>query len=377
MRALPFKPLSTTLALLTIVTLSACNKPANSGAVKGEVDPSAGVESKASAKSPGQKRTWEEIIMRADAADAAEYSAEVQKDLAVDEDTAKKYDQQDSELRESIKAKKVPLTQGRSYDDAALLRLQNGLIAFDSVKGMDLLTRASAKRDFFTLFRSIETQMNGQFCNAAAAVVVLNAMHHTSGLVAPVVAKPRAKDIKGQLKYVAGFGMWTQENLFEFTDASEVRAPQNIIGHGMDLDLYGEFLKKLPITVEVTHAGPAKGQTWTPMQNAQAFMDWQHKAINNVMTDGGYMIVNYHRTPLGQPRGAHYSPIAAYAKDPSNGKGMFLVLDVARFKLPAYWVPEQLLWEAMATEDSDEALPNRYRGYIEVKPDAQYVSLPQ
>ena len=43
--------------------------------------------------------------------------------------------------------------------------------------------------------------------------------------------------------------------------------------------------------------------------------------------------------------GGHFSPLAAY-----NGKADdLLLMDVARYKYPPFWVDTDLLWQAMAT----------------------------
>ena len=47
-----------------------------------------------------------------------------------------------------------------------------------------------------------------------------------------------------------------------------------------------------------------------------------------------YVIVNYLRRTLGQERGGHISPLAAYDADADR----FLILDVSRYKYPPVWV---------------------------------------
>ena len=60
--------------------------------------------------------------------------------------------------------------------------------------------------------------------------------------------------------------------------------------------------------------------------------------------------------PLTHPRlagpnagGGHFSPIGGY----HAGADAALVLDVARFKYPPYWVPLPRLWEASLVVDDD------------------------
>ena len=71
-----------------------------------------------------------------------------------------------------------------------------------------------------------------------------------------------------------------------------------------------------------------------------------------------YVIVNYLRRTIGQERGGHISPLAAYDAETDR----FLVLDVSRYKYPPVWVKAEDLFAAMNTPDSDNE--NRTRGYV-------------
>ncbi|CAJ2641211.1 glutathione gamma-glutamylcysteinyltransferase 1-like [Trifolium pratense] len=60
--------------------------------------------------------------------------------------------------------------------------------------------------------------------------------------------------------------------------------------------------------------------------------------------DDCHIISSYHRKALKQTGDGHYSPIGGYHAE----KDMVLVLDVARFKYPPYWIPLTNLWEGMS-----------------------------
>ena len=75
-------------------------------------------------------------------------------------------------------------------------------------------------------------------------------------------------------------------------------------------------------------------------------------------TPNQYVIVNYLRRSIGQERGGHISPLAAYDADTDR----FLVLDVSRYKYPPVWVQAADLYAAMNTPDSDNQ--NRTRGFV-------------
>jgi len=72
----------------------------------------------------------------------------------------------------------------------------------------------------------------------------------------------------------------------------------------------------------------------------------------------GPVIVNYLRKAIGQERGGHISPLAAYDAKADR----FLILDVARYKYPPVWVKTSEIFDAMNTTDSDN--DNKTRGYV-------------
>lgn len=59
------------------------------------------------------------------------------------------------------------------------------------------------------------------------------------------------------------------------------------------------------------------------------------------------LVVCFDRAALGQTGTGHYSPVAAYDAETDR----VLILDVARFKYPPYWVPVEDLFKAMVPVD--------------------------
>jgi Phytochelatin synthase len=60
------------------------------------------------------------------------------------------------------------------------------------------------------------------------------------------------------------------------------------------------------------------------------------------------VIVNFDRRGIGQEGGGHFSPLGSYNKQ----QDAFLIMDVAKYKYPASWVPTELLYSAMASIDT-------------------------
>ena len=59
------------------------------------------------------------------------------------------------------------------------------------------------------------------------------------------------------------------------------------------------------------------------------------------------VLANIHRPPLSQPGGGHWSPISTY----DRGTDSFLVLDVAKYKFPPFFVKTATLYDSLSTVD--------------------------
>ena len=75
---------------------------------------------------------------------------------------------------------------------------------------------------------------------------------------------------------------------------------------------------------------------------------------------GTHVVVSFHRGALKQTGEGHFSPLGGY----SRRHNAVLVMDVARFKYPPYWVPLPALWDAMQPPDP---ATGRARGYCVLK----------
>jgi len=78
---------------------------------------------------------------------------------------------------------------------------------------------------------------------------------------------------------------------------------------------------------------------------------------------GKRMMINFKGQDFGlQLLNGHFSPIGAYHKDAQK----VLILDVARYKYPSYWVDVDRIWDSMLTNDNMQK--DFARGYLVVKP---------
>ena len=212
---------------------------------------------------------------------------------------------------------------------AETLSLPDRLLDFRSPQGEALLLETPSLDGYFRVSTAFETQKNQAYCGVASMVIALNAME------VPAPTTPEYQP----------YTMFTQENVL--TEKSETILPRAVLANqGMTLDQLGQILALYPVKVEVHHAAPGGLDEFRTL--AGGFVKERHQVV----------LVNYLRKALGQERGGHISPLAAY--DPKADR--FLILDVARYKYPPVWVTASDLFDAMNTPDADN--DNKTRGFV-------------
>jgi hypothetical protein len=217
---------------------------------------------------------------------------------------------------------------------AQTLALPDDLIAFNSPQGEELLLESDAKDDFWNLSMQFVTQVNQAYCGVASMVMVLNSL----GIPAP------------EAPQYAPYHVFTQENFFDNPATRQVLSPEMVAQQGMTLDELAGLLSSYSVEVQVYHS-------------ADTTLDaFRQQVAENLAQPGNFVLVNYLRSAIGQERGGHISPIAAYNQESDR----FLILDVARYKYPPVWVEAEDLWQAMATMDSTSG---QTRGFVLISGD--------
>jgi hypothetical protein len=128
---------------------------------------------------------------------------------------------------------------------------------------------------------------------------------------------------------------------------SAIRAEERVEESGMTLAELGAILSCYGAKVTVHHA------------ENESVEQFRELAALNLEHPGDFLIVNYLREDIGQYKGGHFSPLAAWHRQTDR----FLILDVADYKYPPVWVETEALFAAMA---SIEAFSGRSRGYVTI-----------
>ncbi|GFR99330.1 glutathione gamma-glutamylcysteinyltransferase [Elysia marginata] len=86
-------------------------------------------------------------------------------------------------------------------------------------------------------------------------------------------------------------------------------------------------------------------------------------------SDDVVFIVSYSRKTSGQLGDGHFSPIAGY----HEGRDLVLMLDIARFKYPPYWMKLETMLESMKPLDS---VTGKSRGFVVLSVEKEKVQSP-
>ena len=200
----------------------------------------------------------------------------------------------------------------------AVEKLPANLLSLESREGAVLLQQ-DLHQNTTGLFAHFTTQQTVTYCGVASAVMVLNAM----GVAAPVDPT------------YTPYTYFTQANFFN-DKVSAIIPAKAVSKSGMTLS-------------QLAHAMETYGVKATPFFANKMDIKAFRKMATQALSQDQYVTVNFLRTALGQQGGGHHSPLAAYDEKADR----FLLLDVARYKYPAYWVKTDDLWNAINTMDGE------------------------
>ena len=209
------------------------------------------------------------------------------------------------------------LTTGKTKSQT--LELNDNLINFNSAQGEQLLIESQSRQDYLPLSIQFVTQVNRAYCGVASIVMVLNSLD---------IPAPEAPEF--------GTNRFTQENFFN-SQTEEIRTAETISRRGMTLEQLAALLEVYNVQSEAYHGGNL------------TLVEFRNLIVENLREKNNFVLVNYLRNAIGQERGGHISPIAAYHEQSDR----FLILDVSRYKYPPVWVKAEELWQATTTMDSD------------------------
>jgi hypothetical protein len=197
------------------------------------------------------------------------------------------------------------------------------LIALTQPAGQTRLMSTANNQSYWPLSQYFETQRNEAYCSVASSVMALNALG---------IRRPESS-------LYPDFPFFSQQDFFRTIDPKVANAAQ-VSREGMTLDQLGAVLSTFPIDVKKFHA-------------SELTLDQFRDLIRDTTSrHDRFVLLNFRRVEIGETGGGHWSPLAAYDKASDSA----LLLDVARYKYPAVWVPVAQLYAAAQAVDNVSGL---------------------
>ena len=200
-----------------------------------------------------------------------------------------------------------------------------------------LLEEASGEQDYFLLQQGFEAQVNQAYCGVASATTLLNSFRNHDDVALPVDYEYDPYPYATQ-DDVLDNACVTQNVIFRDQDFDGILAAPFGLGMAQVSALLKCFFTvKDHWQIQATPLNPSK----------MTLEEMRDKLMKILQSDNARVLVNFDRHIVHEEGGGHWSPVAKY----SATIDAFLILDVAKYKYPATWVPAQLLYQAMGTTD--------------------------
>ena len=195
------------------------------------------------------------------------------------------------------------------------------LVYINTNLGKERLLKSQWSDTYFNLSSYVDTQENEGFCGIASVVASLNSLPH--------IKKPFSATFWP-------YSYFTQDDIFT-TNTSSVKGKPAVSASGLTLDQMQQFLKALEI----------KSTIYFGDDLAEASL--RHLLKTTLNDANRRIIVDFSRQTLKQEGLGHFSPIGAYDADSDS----VLILDVAKFKYPPFWVSLSDLLASIQSVDTD------------------------
>jgi hypothetical protein len=220
--------------------------------------------------------------------------------------------------------------------------LPSHLISLSSSTGKQYFREALAAgnmESFFPLSEQFITQSEPFFCSVSSLAMTLNALKYD----------PK-KVWKGAWRWVS------EETLL--CESSKICGHdlENIKSNGMNFTEFEALGECHGISIQSIQLHHHRQHQPACAYSIESFRQLVQSVSSSSKADI-FIIANFSRRKLGQTGDGHYSPIGGY----HPGLDLVLIMDVARFKYPPFWVSLRELWDAMAEIDVQSG---QSRGYF-------------
>jgi len=244
------------------------------------------------------------------------------------------------------------------------------LTQFSSPEGREIFRVSLSSRNaeaYFPLAEQFLSQSDPAFCGITSLVMVLNAM-----------------GVDPNVRWKGGWRWYGSEDMIF---ASCCVDEEKVKREGISMEEFRSLGRCQGLSIELKRAYPLEDDYFEagtgmeivaddgPEDQFYTVDDFRADIVtmvqnppmfevdeDNPQSMGGFMVVSFDRSSLGQTGEGHFSPIAAYHEETDQ----CLVLDVARFKYAPYWVPVADLYRATKPKDK---VTDKSRGWFKIYAD--------
>ena len=242
--------------------------------------------------------------------------------------------------------------------------LPRSLTSLSSPEGKALFREALLAGDmesFFPLSEQFLTQSEPAFCALSSLAMVLNALNQDPGKVWKGIWRWTSEE---SLRCENHSACGHEHDKFKVNGLNFSEFEGLAACHRVNMLSYrvGDAAKGAHDKVCGKHAAH-ECHSSTMQRNADnssdALLKFREYLEESCRSDKAesFVIANFDRGLLGQTGSGHFSPIGGYHRE----KDLVLVMDVARFKYPPWWVSVDKLWAAMSIGDEQAG---EARGYF-------------
>lgn len=224
--------------------------------------------------------------------------------------------------------------------------LPDELVAFSSDLGRARFAEAILDKQmepYFPLVEQFVTQNEPTFCGLGTLTMVMNGLR--------IDPRRRWRDESGP-----GWRWWSDEMF-----------PTPCTGSLEYFRVNGSTMEEFRLLAQTNGADVRMRR---PTDEGMSLDRFREDMVDAATTaSSSFTVTSFCRASLGQTGGGHFSPIGGY----HGASDSVLVLDVARFKYPPYWVGVSKLWDATLAVDE---ITGRSRGWLalsaseDVRPEA-------
>lgn len=202
-------------------------------------------------------------------------------------------------------------------------------VYLNTPEGAQRLDQSDLSRHYYQVAPYVDTQENMGFCGPASMAAVLNSL--------PGLSRPATNQYQP-------YRYFTQSGLFD-AETSQIKTYEAVARSGLTLSETSRFLSKIHISNKVYYG------------NELTVDSLRSLLITTLANPKARIIVDFGRRVFAQSGDGHYSPLVAYNAQSDS----VLIVDVAKFKYPPFWVTLPDLLKAIRTIDPDS---KKFRGLV-------------